>query len=491
MAERVKLTRGRIERFEPEQGKSQSFLWDTEAPGLAVRATPNGRKTYIFQGRVHGEKGDFRLTIGDVATFDIDTAVPVAAPQNQLFAPGEGARQIARRLQSLCDAGVDPRRRQAEMMAAKVAEIEAEQAAEQSEANQQRRELVTVGEAWARYIAARSSKWSARHLADHVSLSSTGGEAKRKGKGTMMAAPLAVLMPVKLADLTPERMAAWLKEETRTRPTRAALAFRLLRACLRWCSDESDYKAVVRLDAIGKRVAKDFVPKPKAKEGDCLQREMLPGWFTEVRKLDPVLGTYLQALLLTGARREEMASLLWADVDFKWGSLRIRDKVEGERVIPLTPYLAELLRTLKTRNDKRPEKYRILNGKKIENDLKNWKPSPHVFSSATSETGRLADATNAHRRVLAAAALPHVSLHGLRRSFGTLSEWVECPVGVVAQIQGHKPSAIAERHYRRRPLDLLRSWHIKIEAWILEQAGIELVTNGQQAGPKLATSEAA
>jgi hypothetical protein len=38
---------------------------------------------------------------------------------------------------------------------------------------------------------------------------------------------------------------------------------------------------------------------------------------------------------------------------------------------------------------------------------------------------------------------------------------------------GHSPSAIAEKHYRRRPLDLLRVWHTKIEGWILEQAGIE------------------
>ena len=39
---------------------------------------------------------------------------------------------------------------------------------------------------------------------------------------------------------------------------------------------------------------------------------------------------------------------------------------------------------------------------------------------------------------------------------GTLCEWVEMPAGVVAQIQGHRPSATAEKHYRRRPLDLLR-----------------------------------
>lgn len=47
------------------------------------------------------------------------------------------------------------------------------------------------------------------------------------------------------------------------------------------------------------------------------------------------------------------------------------------------------------------------------------------------------------------------------------------PAGVVAQIQGHKPSATAEKHYRVRPLDLLRVHHQRIEAWMLEQAGIE------------------
>ena len=43
---------------------------------------------------------------------------------------------------------------------------------------------------------------------------------------------------------------------------------------------------------------------------------------------------------------------------------------------------------------------------------------------------------------------------------------------MVAQVMGHKPSATAEKHYTVRPLDLLRVHHEKIEAWILEQAGI-------------------
>jgi intergrase/recombinase len=74
-----------------------------------------------------------------------------------------------------------------------------------------------------------------------------------------------------------------------------------------------------------------------------------------------------------------------------------------------------------------------------------------------------------------------VSLHGLRRSFSTLSEWVEMPTGIVAQVQGHKPSAIAEKHYKKRPLDLLRMWHEKLEAWILEQAGVPFTRPGDKA----------
>ncbi|MGF6813616.1 integrase [Paraburkholderia atlantica] len=80
------------------------------------------------------------------------------------------------------------------------------------------------------------------------------------------------------------------------------------------------------------------------------------------------------------------------------------------------------------------------------------------------------------------AGLPHLTIHDLRRSFGTLSEWVECPVGIVAQIQGHAASALAEKHYRRRPVDLLRVWHTKIEAWMLEQAGIDFKPEDEKQG---------
>jgi len=99
--------------------------------------------------------------------------------------------------------------------------------------------------------------------------------------------------------------------------------------------------------------------------------------------------------------------------------------------------------------------------------------APEGDLAPVSATGHLSDPSASHRCACAAAGLQGLTLHGLRRSFASLSEWVNVPVGVVAQIQGHKPSATAEKHYKRRPLDLLRMHHERIEAWLLERAEIE------------------
>ena len=68
---RIKLTAGRVRDFSCETGKPQSFLWDTDAPGLAIRATANGAKSYVFQGKLNS--ASIRVTIGDVKSWDIET----------------------------------------------------------------------------------------------------------------------------------------------------------------------------------------------------------------------------------------------------------------------------------------------------------------------------------------------------------------------------------------------------------------------------------
>jgi integrase len=80
----------------------------------------------------------------------------------------------------------------------------------------------------------------------------------------------------------------------------------------------------------------------------------------------------------------------------------------------------------------------------------------------------------AQRKACAVAGLD-VSLHGLHRSLATLCEWTETPAGIAAQIQDHAPQGVREQNYIRRPLDLLRMWHVKFEAWILQQDSIDFV----------------
>lgn len=451
---RVKLTAGRVRNFACKPGAPQSFLWDIDAPGLAVRATASGAKSYIFQGKLAG--ASLRITIGNVRSWDIETG-DHARP---------GAREQARSLQTLIDKGIDPRHAKAKQIAQDKAErIEVE--AQRVEA--ERRDM-TVAELWPLYIEARRGKWSTRHLADHHNIARLGGEKAKKGDRLTESGALASLMSLKLSDITKQRVKAWLRDETARRPTQAALAFRLLRAFLNWCDDTPAYAGLAGVDACSARMSKENLPKQKAKT-DCLQREQLPAWFAAVRQIkNPVIANYLQALLLTGARREELAGLKWANVDFKWNSLTIRDKVEGERVIPLTPYVHALLADLKRYNDT-PPKVKAIRGK--EEPRPKWKPSPWVFSSQSAESGRLQEPSIQHRKACAVAGIEGMTLHGLRRSFGTLAEWVECPAGVAAQIMGHKPSATAEKHYRQRPLDLLRVWHERIEGFILEQSGVK------------------
>jgi integrase len=328
-----------------------------------------------------------------------------------------------------------------------------------------------VGEAWAEYVEVRKSLWSAVHLLDHEKVMQAGGEKRKRSKKLTEAGNLASLAKVRLVDITPERVTEWAKLEAVTRPTRARLALRLLRAFLFWCARHPTYKAIVTSNAAQSKDARESLGKATVKH-DVLQREQLSAWFDAVKKIgNPVISAYLQALLLTGARRNELAALKWDDVDFKWHSLTMHDKVEGLRVIPLTPYVESLLLDLKRHNDT-PPKVKKLNA--LKEAGKEWKPSLFVFSSPISEKGYLHDPSIAHRKACVVAALD-MTLHGLRRSFATLSEWTETPAGIAAQIQGHAPQGVREQNYIRRPLDLLRMWHVKIEAWILNEAGIKFV----------------
>lgn len=426
---RISLTAGRIDALQCPPDKSQVFIWDTQSPALLVRVAKGGRKTYAFESRLDGKT--IRITIGDVKSWAIGQA-----------------RTEANRMKAMVDMGQDPR----EVKRLQTAERESAKALEVAQA-------ALVADVWQAYIADRTPKWGELHLKDHIRLARAPGKTKA-GKPTN-AGPLDHFMHKRLADLTPAAIEAWAKKEGDKRPTAARLSWRLLRAFLTWCTEHDEYSAVVPENPARTNKTREALGTSKPRT-DVLEKSQLPAFFTAAQGLsNPVTAAYIQCLLLLGGRPSEVLAIKWTDINGKWKSLTIRDKdnskggEDGTRTIPLPPYVWHLLASLPRRSQ--------------------W-----VFSNATLAQP-IALPYEAIGEVCSVAGIPRLGFNGLRRSFGSLSEWLEIPAGVIAQIQGHKPSATAEKHYRVRPLDLLRVHHERFEAWILEQAGI-IFDSAQQPG---------
>jgi integrase len=420
LTQRVALTVGAIERLTCPPDKQQVFMRDSEAPGLRVRVTAAGAKSYVYEAKLNRQT--IRRTIGDVKLWSI-----------------EQARTEARRLAVLLDTGQDPRELEREALAAKEAKRQQEQA-----------QAVTVGDLWPTYLVEgrpkRKDAFKPRYLADLQSMAAPGGEPKKRGQGLTRPGPLLPLLALPLAQVNEDTLKAWHDREALAGKHQAARALMMFRGFLRWCSARPEYRGLTDRDA-GKAAAIVENLPSNTRRTDALEAAQVPGWWTGVEQLsNRTASAYLRALLLTGARREELAALTWDNVDFQWRKLTIADKVDATRTMPLTPYLAHMLASLP-------------------------RVGPYVFASA-SKTGRITDARASHAKALQSAGIDHLTFHGLRRSFSLLGEAAGAPAGAIAQVMGHKPSATAEG-YRPRSVDALRPFLEQIEAHVLNLAGVQ------------------
>ena len=419
LSDRLNLTAGSIERLTCPIGKQQAFMRDSEAPGLRVRITSAGAKSFVFEAKLNRQT--IRRTIGDVKVWSI-----------------EQARAEARRLAVLLDNGQDPREIQRLQQAAKAAERAAASA-----------KALTVGDVWPLYLESgkpkRRDAWKPRYRADLEAMAAPGGEPKKRGQGVTRQGPLYPLLALPLSGVNEDTLKIWYDREAVAGKHQAARALMMFRGFLRWCSARPEYRSLIDRDA-GKAAAIVENLPSSTRRTDALEAAQVPGWWAGVEQLsNRTASAYLRVLLLTGARREELAALTWENVDFQWRKLTIADKVEVTRTIPLSPYVAHMLATLP-------------------------RVGPYVFAS-TGKAGRITDTRASHAKALQSAAIDGLTIHGLRRSFSLLGEAAGAPAGAIAQVMGHKPSATAEG-YRPRSVDALRPFLEQIERHILEQAGI-------------------
>jgi site-specific recombinase XerD len=414
------LTYGLLERAACPDGLPFVLVKDADKKGLRLRVTKAGGKHWQFETRLRSGQL-FTRALGEWPTISVDDA-----------------KTEAHRLRGLTEKGIDPRdseRQQHEIRSAATAAANAQ--------------ALTVRDIWPRYLAEgrpkRKDAWKPGYRASLDVMSAPGGVVKKRGQGLTRPGPLYPLLALKLADVTEDALQVWFEREAVAGKHQATRALMMFRGFLRWCSARPEFRKLIDRDAGKAPAILENLPSNK-KRTDVLGVAQLPGWWHGVEQLtNRTASVYLKALVLTGARKEELAGLTWVNVDFQWRKLTLADKVEQTRTIPLTPYLAHLLATLPRVN-------------------------AFVFASA-SKAGRISDARSSHKKTLQSAGIDHLTFHGLRRTFTQRGRSV-VPAGAVAQIAGHKPSATAEG-YAVLPLDDLRPYAALIEARILEQAGIK------------------
>lgn len=414
-----KFTSSRLNQCSCPPEKDYVIYWDETVKGLGLKTYPSSKKTFLFQSRLGGKV--LKITLGTFPNSTIDQA-----------------RQKAKALDVMCTQGIDPRLEKKKQIAQN-----------DLEAKQTKRKKLLFADVWNAYLQANQSRWRERTYKDHIRLASGNNEISiGKRKTLSKPQPIYALLNIPISELSSNVLTEWLNQENIERPTSAALSFRLVRACLNWADEQSLYMGLLPDKSIHTKQVKQSVTPTKAKK-DCLQREQLHAFFKAILELpNPYISAYLLVTLITGARRNEIATLKWQDIDLKWNTLHISDKIDDEgRTIPLTPYVKKLITDLPKYND-------------------------YVFYSEKSSTGYIVEPTKSLKLAASNAGIEHLSIHGLRRSFKTLSEWVSLPSGIVAQIAGHKPSGTEEKHYTVRPIDLLRKWHVEYEIWILSEAKI-------------------
>jgi integrase len=388
------LTKTLVEGLKhPDRG--QAFAWDDSIKGFGVRVTPGG-KTFILDRKPKGRS--IRLSIGRFPAWSV-----------------QQAREEARRLTVEMDKGVDPRQRQRD----------------QEEAG------VTLAEVFERFMSERELK-----------------DRTRADYRRYLEHYLPDWKDKAISRIDAEMIMARYKKVAASSSggAQASSAMRFLRSVMNFA--QATYgRAVIDKNPVASITAKKAWLRENARTDHLRTHEVKP--FVEaLRDLpNPIMGAYLETVLLTGARRSEAATLRWKDVDFRSKTLTFHDtKNHTDRTIPLTERVAELLNLM------------------AEQRLAG---SPYVFSTV-AKSGRPTHIVEPRKAMARAneAAGSAVTVHGLRRSFATILESLDCPGYPLKALLGHSLKGdVTSTHYTQLSVERLRPWLEKYEQHVLKLVG--------------------
>lgn len=140
-------------------------------------------------------------------------------------------------------------------------------------------------------------------------------------------------------------------------------------------------------------------PFPEFPRDVWIKQDKMPTVLEHIHQLKE--NTYRVAILMllaTGCRQDELFKLKWSEVDFKSGQIHIRrkdTKTEQAHMVPITPYIKELLESLRRENE-------------------------YVFPSRSSAKGHLTTISGTWASLRKRAGISEVQLRDLR---STAASW--------------------------------------------------------------------
>ncbi|MDR4485514.1 MAG: site-specific integrase [Nitrospirales bacterium] len=188
---------------------------------------------------------------------------------------------------------------------------------------------------------------------------------------------------------------------------------------------------------------------PETSRDRFVQPDELPRLLTALKaETNPYVKSALLMCLLTGARRTEVLTAQWADIDLTAGNWRIPQTKSGHwHLLPLPGPLVQIL-----------------------SELPRVQDNPYVFVGR-HEKGHLKNISRAWRSIRKEAGIPDVRIHDLRRTLGSWIAGTGVSLHVLGKILNHQqPSTTAI--YSRLNLDPLRE--------VLESNAQRMLTMGEK-----------
>lgn len=384
MADKVRLTKRVIDKL-PVPDSGEARVWDTEVTGFVLRVFPNGRRSFGLKYRVDNRQRWF--TIGD---FGDPWTV-------------EEARERARAIMRDAKDGVD-----------------------RQFVKEETRQALTVSELIERYLKEgpyakpnkRLSSWAndaslfRRHVIPLLG-KRLARDLLRKDVERMQSDILAGKTAVD------ERTKARGRAIVTGGPAVAAGAVRSLSAMMNWAMLQglAATNPAQGVHKIKLAPRERFLTRTEAQAVLDASFELV-----RLRQIPATHASVIRLLLFTGARKSEIAELVWREVDLDRGLIRLpphRSKT-GEKVIPL-------------------------NSAAIEELEQQDRETHFVFPSSRGDTP-VVGLYRSWEKLRAGIGLQEVRIHDLRHSFASFAAEDGASLHMIGKALGHRQPSTTQRY---------------------------------------------